>query len=80
MMIEDLYWTAAEEHISIFHKSRNNCNSFICLSLFERRVRPMFSKRSVNCLILTVTGNCSASLRVLASFLKVVSAMTGNPP
>ena len=35
---------------------------------------------SMNCYIYAMTGNCSASLRALADYLRVVSAMTGNPP
>ena len=35
---------------------------------------------SLNCHTYTMTGNCSASQRVLANSLRVVSAKRGNPP
>ena len=35
---------------------------------------------SLNCRTHTMTGNCSASQRVLANSLRVVSAKRGNPP
>ena len=47
---------------------------FICVWL-EEKLGPC----SLNYHIHTMTGNCSASLRVLASSLHVVSAITGNP-
>ena len=49
--------------------------SFICLCLKDN-----LGLSSINFLIHAMTGNHSASLQVLASSLRVVSAMKGNPP
>ena len=43
---EDSYWTGAEENVGMFSKSRNDRNSFIYLSLFQRQVRPTINKLS----------------------------------
>ena len=48
----------------------------VILPLFERPARPMF----INCHNHTMKGNCSASQRVLANSLRVVSTKRGNPP
>ena len=43
-------------------------------------LKDQFGLCLINCNIHAITGNCSASLRVLAYSLRVVSAMTGSPP
>ena len=64
----DYCWIGGQENIFMFCESWSDRKSFNQLPLFERPVRPMF-----NCHIYEMTVKCFASLRV-------VSAMTGDPP
>ena len=65
-----------KENIGMFSKLWNDRNSFIDLPLLKEKLGPCL----INCHVHAMTGNCYTSLRVLASSLRVVSAMTRNLP
>ena len=69
-MTKYYYWIGVQENISIFSKSKSDCNSLIQLPLFDRSA----SQCLLNCHTHAMTGNCSASQQVLAYSLGVVSA------
>ena len=75
-MTEEYYWLGAQGNIRVFSKSWNDRMSFIQLPHFEGKLGPC----SINFYVNATTGNCSASWRVLASSLRVISAMIGNQP
>ena len=68
------YWTGVQEKIGMF----SNLGAIIIVSFSCLCLKDQLGLCSLTCHTHVMTGNCSASWRVLANSLRVVSAKRGN--